>query len=394
MGVRFRWAAAIAGLRRNRISWPTTPGLKYMVALRGHMKPDTADSAGTCLRALIQLHEAGQCCALGFQAADLSRLQITRVHSVGDTSERYVMTSRDDETDRDRRIFVKRYSANSGFRQDVANECRGLRLTHDAFATSAFFRAPEPYGACSEHQILFMEYCPSVNLNKVLFDRLKWSRLIGVRPDRPSLLVYATRLGSLLAELQAIPGASELVDDSASLQLVLRGYRDTMFPRLEACEAAGVPGGLLRRVRDYFCDNLMLPPSPQRLVPQHSDFGPWNILRGPVYLYLVDFHNFTTGLPAYDAAYFFTAVGLWTRYRTVSRTQVRRFQYAFLNAVTTQGGGWVHSPLFRALCLMHLAYLAPIVLSRRSPIHESLYLPVPRRRFIIECFRRHLGDAR
>jgi Ser/Thr protein kinase RdoA (MazF antagonist) len=94
------------------------------------------------------------------------------------------------------------------------------------------------------------------------------------------------------------------------------------------------------------------------MVSQHCDFGPWNILIGKTFVYLTDFGNYMTGFPAYDAAFFHTSLDLFTRYKTVDKSLVRKMQASFLNAFIshhsfTQDLRPVPS-LFEAFCVIHL----------------------------------------
>ncbi len=63
---------------------------------------------------------------------------------------------------------------------------------------------------------------------------------------------------------------------------------------------------------------------------QHCEFGPWNILVGEGLIYLTDFGNFMVGIPAYDAAFFYSYLDLLSRYRLVDRALLGQMQAAFL----------------------------------------------------------------
>lgn len=330
--------------------------------------------------------------------------RLTRVDLPGDTSQRWIISVPALGDTQERQVFAKHYSLTSKFRQDVANEFRGLQIAHGAFRSSGRFRVPEPYGFDEDQHVILMEYCPSVSLATLLFRRLRWSRFALFSAPRREAFQDFAEAGSLLAEFQAIPAnLLQAPYQETVLSHILSRYREPFLRNLEACKAAGLPRVLLDRVRDYVCDR---PTIPERLeiVLQHSDFGPWNVLKGKAYLYLMDFHNFTVGLRSHDAAYFHVALDLWTRFWTVADSDVRHAQGMFLKAFLRETKGpreaapdWARNqmeslPLFRELRIVHMVYFARIALSRRRSVRELAYLPISRRRFLQQWFEREIAD--
>jgi aminoglycoside phosphotransferase (APT) family kinase protein len=333
--------------------------------------------------------------------------QARRVDRPGDTSRRWVIHFFPLKGAPAKHLFVKQYSATSEFRQDVANEFKGLRIAHDAFGSTGCFRAPEPYTYDVGERTIVMEYCPSVTLDRMLFRHVRWSGVLCSAAQRQDCLRAASQVGELLRRFQSIPPRVGGPEDA--LQRSLAGYRDHFLGSLTRCKSLGVSGSDLARVRTYVCDRLCMPPNRPEVVLQHTDFGPWNLLLGEGCLYVVDFHNFGAGFPAYDAAYFHTALGLWRRFRTVSPALIDEAQSAFLKALlvgpdsqtaagssaTDAGTGMASMamPMFRALSAIHMSYFASIILSRRIRTRELAYLPVSRLGFVQEWFRTQLEDA-
>jgi hypothetical protein len=329
---------------------------------------------------------------------------ITRLDLPGDTSLRWLITVPPFGDAPERKLFAKHYSLASKFHQDVAHEFRGLLATYRAFSSSKHFRTPEPYWFDEHQRIIVMEYCPSVPLGRLLFHHLRWSRIVrffALGHKAPDSLAQA---GHLLADFQAIPPqpAHPLQPHPDPTHILLR-YEETFVRHLEACNAAGLPRVLLNRVRHYVRERLQLPHRID-IVAQHSDFGPWNILKGKTYLYLVDFHNHTVGLRTYDAAYFHVALDLWSRFRTVADSDLSKAQDVFLDAFLRghtgargQTCGWRGNqiealPLFRELRIVHMTYFAQIVLSRRRSLRELPYAPVSRRQYFQQWFEREIAE--
>src|SRR5207249_3999386 len=121
-----------------------------------------------------------------------------------DTSQRWIISVPDAQ---ERRILAKHYSLASKFRQDVANEFRGLQVAHGGLRSSECFRAPEPYGFDADRRLILMEYCPSLTLSRWLFHRLRWSRLALFSTHRHEAFHDFAQAGSLLAKFQAIPAS-------------------------------------------------------------------------------------------------------------------------------------------------------------------------------------------
>ena len=332
------------------------------------------------------------------------RYHITRLHLPGDTSLRWIITVPACDDAPEHTLFVKHYSPASKFHQDVAHEFRGLLATHLAFTSSQHFRAPAPYWFDADQRIIVMEYCPSMPLGRMLFHRLRWSALLRFSPLRHNALDGFAEAGHLLAEFQAIPPQPALPGHANSdpTSILLR-YEEPFLRHLEACNVAGIPRVVLNRVRDYVRERLGLPPQ-VAIVSQHSDFGPWNILKGGPYLYLVDFHNHTVGLRAHDAAYFHAALDLWSRFRSVAESEVEKAQDVFLSAFLRAHSGagrpaseWRNHdiealPLFRELRIVHMTYFAQIVLSRRGSLRELPYAPRSRARYFQQWFEREVAE--
>jgi hypothetical protein len=330
--------------------------------------------------------------------------RITRVDLPGDTSVRWRITVPAFGGAPERLLLAKHYSLTSRFHQDVAHEYRGLLATHRAFISSEHFRAPEPYWVDEHRRILVMEWCPSENLGRLLFRHLRWSRFAHVSPWNRREFDGFAQAGELLAAFQAIPLGQDLSSepDQEAARILLR-YQDAFRRHLESCVAAGLPRVLLNRVGDYVCKRLRVPHRCE-IVSQHSDFGPWNILKGKTHLWLIDFHNHTSGFRTHDAAYFHAALDLWTRFRTVAATDVAEAQDAFITAFLRKASGAVGQtsgwrgdqgealPLFRELRIVHMAYFAQIVLARPKALRELRYAPVARRRYFEQWFEREIAE--
>jgi hypothetical protein len=333
--------------------------------------------------------------------------QARRVDRPGDTSRRWIIYFFPVGGEPAQQLFVKQYSATSQFRQDVANEFEGLRVAHDAFGSSGFFRAPEPYTHDAGQQTIVMEYCPSVTVDRVLFHRVRWSRVLHSAAQRQGCLRVVAQVGELLRRFQSIPPRVGVREDV--LQRSLAGYRDHFLGSLARCKALGLSDSDLAGVRTYVWDRLCMPPNNPDVVVQHTDFGPWNLLLGEGCLYVVDFHNFGHGCPGYDAAYFHTALGLWGRFNTVCPVFIREAQATFLRAflagtgphtsaggaaaATGTGRGSIAMPMFRALSAIHMSYFASIILARPVRAREIAYLPSARLAFVREWFRTQLADG-
>jgi hypothetical protein len=332
------------------------------------------------------------------------RYHITRLHLPGDTSSRWIITVPAFGDAPERTLFVKHYSPTSKFHQDVAHEFRGLLAAHLAFTSSRYFRAPAPYWFDDDQRIIVMEHCPSVPLGRWLFHRLRWSAVPRFFSLRQTARDGFAQAGRLLAEFQAIPPLPALPGQpNLDPPSILRRYDGPFLRHLEACNVAGIPRALLNRVRQYVRERLWLPRRIE-IVAQHSDFGPWNILKGGPYLYLVDFHNHTVGLRTHDAAYFHAALDLWSRFRSVAESEVKEAQDVFLSAFL-QGSAeagrpapeWRNHdiealPLFRELRIMHMTYFAQIVLSRRRSLRELPYAPRSRARYFQQWFEREIAE--
>jgi aminoglycoside/choline kinase family phosphotransferase len=128
------------------------------------------------------------------------------------------------------------------------------------------------------------------------------------------------------------------------------------------------------------------------VVPQHSDFGAWNILYQDDRIVLLDFHNYTVGLRAYDAAFLLAALDFKRRFRWVDPDRLRTFQQSFIETFDETDHGKAPSGrastgtaarILRALIVMHTLYFATRLLERkrRFPIH-GVTLQIPVQRFV------------
>jgi phosphotransferase family enzyme len=322
----------------------------------------------------------------------------------GDTSQRWIIRVPSLGDGPERSFFAKHYSLASEFRQDVANEFRGLQIAHVAFRASDRFRAPEPYGFDEDRRVILMEHCPSVTLGRWLFHRVRWSGLTSCSAPKREAFHDVAQAGSLLAQFQAIPASLvETLQQEPGAGGILFRDREAFLRNLEACRTTGLSPALLDRVRDYVCERLHRPQRVE-IVAQHSDFGPWNILKHGKCLYLVDFHNFTVGFRSHDVAYFHAALDLWKRFGTVDARVVLRAQGVFLSAFLRESTGARQAapdrpgdqmdalPLFRELRIVHMAYFARDALLGSWSARELAYLPVPRRRFFQKWFERETAE--
>ena len=283
-------------------------------------------------------------------------------------------------------MLLKRYGPERSH-IDVATELRGLRIAHATLGATGPQRVPTPYACSVDDRAVFMEYCPSVPLNKLIFSRLRWSRLAPASV-RAGLLELVAGAGILLTRLQAarVTGPEGLALPTA--EQVAHRYRAQLSERLAQWSERGLPAGLGRRVHEYVSDRLGAPADAgEELVFQHSDFGPWNLLHRPGVLYVTDFHNATLGAREYDVAWFATALDCLGRYRIVAPAIQAELRATFLRHASLPGAPLRAQARLRAFAAMHMIYFGCVLLATREPLRELAYLPLDKRRFVEGWFQ-------
>jgi hypothetical protein len=204
-------------------------------------------------------------------------------------------------------------------------------------------------------------------------------------------LLAARAAGSMLAALQHVP--IDRIPHGPSFQPADSRYRLALAQRLERAARAGVPATLLAAAERIIDVGKLV--QRVRLVTQHSDFAPWNIIIERQYCAtLVDLHNLTVGVPEYDLAYFVTALDLYRRFGAVRDSRVAALKSAFLEAYhDNKGSGLRDTALiheqdaprftpFDILCVMHAFYFAPQLMAAPSARPLWVLRPVDNRRFV------------
>jgi aminoglycoside phosphotransferase (APT) family kinase protein len=312
--------------------------------------------------------------------------RIDRLGGRRGTSERFRIRFARSAPAPDAVVLLKRYAPERS-NIDVANELRGMRIAHATLGATGPERVPTPYACSVDDRVLFMEYCPSVPLNKVIFSRLRWSRLAPGASVRAGLLELAAAAGTLLTRLQAAPVADGGLGLPTAEQVANR-YRAQLSERLAGWSEHGLHAGLGRRVREYVSDRLGAPADAGgELVFQHSDFGSWNLLHRPGVLYVTDFHNATLGEREYDVAWFATALDCLGRYGIVAPAILAELRSTFLRHASLPGAPVRAQARFRAFAAMHMIYFGCILLATRQPLRELAYLPLDKRRFVEGWFQ-------
>lgn len=351
------------------------------------------------LRSLVRCEQQTRWTRFGFSPEWSFKLAPIAVE--GENASKYLVTFFSKEEKPQRTVFLKQYHHPQIDGAAVGNEFRGIQIAERAFHSTERFRVPQPYSCRPDEKILFMEYCPSVSLKQALFRPLRLSRFFISSRHRERLLEQMAESGRLLSHFQRIPikdrpkGAAETAEG-----IVLR-YEKQLLRHLRICRRAGFPEALIQRIQRAVFGRLENQSSFPPIVLQHSDFAPWNLMVGERYLYLTDFQNFTTGFSAYDAAFFYSALDLLFRYRTVGRALLSRMQRVFLESCSKEGeAGSVHGgmereqalPLFEVFRLMHMTYFAQsIFCSPPGPFYQSVYAD-SFRRFLIDWFHQHLEN--
>jgi len=328
---------------------------------------------------------------------------IAPIEAEGENASKYLATFFSKEGKPQRVVFVKQYHHPQIDSSMVENEYCGIQITFQAFQATDRFRAPQPYSCRLVEKILFMEYCPSTSLKKVLFRPLRFSRVFLSGRDRERLLEYMIETGRLLAHFQRIPVYLHPLAERETAEGIVLRYEKQLLRHLGICRKAGFPEGLIQRIQSAVFHRLESQSSFSPIVLQHSDFAPWNVMIGDRHLYLTDFQNFTPGFSSFDLAFFYSALDLLYRYRTVDGAFLSQMQSALIDAYLNgheEAGSFRERgrevkealPLFEAFRLMHMTYFAQSVFcSSPGSYYQSLYA-VPFRRFLIDWFHQHLED--
>jgi len=229
-----------------------------------------------------------------------------------------------------------------------------------------------------------MEYCPGHELSHLTFRPIRFSRVWVPAGEREKAFDAISRTGELLAAFQ---GSGMNADGSAS-SAVMKRYRDLFKKNFQAYELPlpqNVLAAVERKIRSTLTGRLV-----QRLVPEHHDFGPWNITIGAQYWFMLDFGNFTHGCPEYDLASFTAALGLYSQHRTVDERLVADLQVRFIDSFrcSTDRHLELDGELFRGFALMHLYELARVCLRPRNRIPSVLLRPSPD--FFVKAFEEYL----
>lgn len=362
---------------------------------------ETGDDSLLPLRSMVLREQQTRWGAFGFSPE--WSFTLAPIEAEGENAAKYLATFLSKEGKPQRKVFLKQYHHPQIDSAVVENEFCGIQITHQAFQSTDRFRAPQPYSCRLGEKILFMEYCPSMSLKKVLFRPLRFSRFLLFGQDRERLLEYMIEAGRLLSHFQRIPVHYHPAGEKETAEGIVLRYEKQLLRHLGICRKAGFPEGLIRRIQCSVFHRLESQASFPPIVLQHSDFAPWNLMVGDRHLYLTDFQNFTPGFSSFDLAFFYCALDLLYRYRTVDGALLSQMQSvlvdAYLNgqeeAGLLQGGerkGRQALPLFEAFRLMHMTYFAQsIFCSSPGSYYQSLYA-VSFRRFLTDWFRQHLED--
>jgi tRNA A-37 threonylcarbamoyl transferase component Bud32 len=322
------------------------------------------------------------------------------IEAEGENASKYLATFFSSEGKPQRSVFVKQYHHPKIDGAVVENEFRGIQITYQAFQSTGRFRAPQPYSCRPGERVLFMEYCPSVSLKKVLFRSLRFSRFFLLGRDRQRLLELMMEAGRLLAYFQRIPVDHHPAGERQTAEGVVLRYEKQLLRHLGICRKAGFPEGLIQRIQSAVFHRLESQSSFPPMVLQHSDFAPWNLMMGDQHLYLTDFQNFTPGFGSFDLAFFYCALDLLCRYRTVDRALLSEMQSVFVDAYLNghEASGFFQErrregkqllPLFEAFRLMHMTYFAQsLICASPGSFYQSLYA-VPFHRFLVDWFNQH-----
>lgn len=353
------------------------------------------------LRSMVLREQQTRWGAFGFSPE--WSFNVVPIEAEGENAAKYLATFFSKEGEAQRTVFVKQYHHPQIDGAVVENEFCGIQITHQAFQSTDRFRAPQPYSCRLGEKILFMEFCPSVSLKKVLFRPLRFSRFFLPGRDRERLLEYMIEAGRLLAQFQQIPVQHHPAGGKETAEGIVLRYEKQLLRHLGICRKGGFPEALIQRIQSAVFHRFESRSSFLPIVLQHSDFAPWNLMVGDRHLYLADFQNVTPGFPAFDLAFFYSALDLLYRYRTLNGAFLSRMQSVLVDAYLNgheearffrSGGGEAKEalPLFEAFRLMHMTYFAQSTFCfSPGSYYQSLYA-VPFRRFLIDWFHQHLED--
>ena len=282
-------------------------------------------------------------------------------------------------------LLVKQYHAKWITADLIQNEFLGLQYASEALSRTAQFRAPFPYGRSLEHKLLVMEYCPSEELSHLTFSPIRFSGVWLTAGAREKAFDAISRTGKLLAAFQR---SGTNVDRSGS-DVVMARYLN-LFKRNFKAHQPSLPQNILAAVERKITSTLASQFA-RRLVPEHHDFGPWNVTIGAQYWFLLDFGNFTHGCPEYDLASFTVAVGLYSQHRTVDERLVADLQVLFIDSFRRSAGHDIglDEELFRTFALMHLYELARVCLGRSRRMLSVLLRPCGE--FFVKTFEEYLA---
>ena len=316
-------------------------------------------------------------------SSDMS-VKCSRLPTSGDNAYKYLLQFYSPSGALQSELIVKQYHAKWISPNLIENEFRGLQYASEVLSRTARFRAPSPYGRSAEHKLLVMEYCPGSELSHLTFRPIRFSRVWLTAGAREKAFDAISRTGELLAAFQ---GSGMTADGSAS-SAVMERYRDLFTKNFQAHGLSltqNVLGAVERKIHSILTDR-----SVKRLVPEHHDFGPWNVMIGAQYWFMLDFGNFTHGCPEYDLASFTTALELYSQHHTVDECLVADLQVRFIDSFRRSTGRHLDldGELFRAFALMHLYELARVCLRPRNRI-RSMLLRSPRD-FFVKAFEEYL----
>ncbi|MBI3802525.1 MAG: aminoglycoside phosphotransferase family protein [Nitrospirae bacterium] len=362
----------------------------------------TADSLAS-LRALVLQEHQRHWGVFGFRPEWSFELK-PMAHLEGENAGKYLVSFFSKEGAPQKTVFLKRYHHPQIDAATIENEFQGIRIAHEAFAPTPRFRVPQPYGRLPEEKILFMEYCPSVSLKKVLFRPIRLSRFFLLHRDRKRLVESVAEAGRLLAAFQGIPPERHPSGGKETGEEIVLRYERQCLRHLQLCRKAGVPESLVIQMERSLFRRLEQGGGLQTVL-QHSDFAPWNVMVGARSFYLTDFQNCTTGLAGYDAAFFHCALELLLRYRTADHALIAELQSIFLSEFLRSGsagkGGQAapaaeamevkeRLPCFDLFRLMHMTYFTQSVFcAPPGPSYETFYA-VPLRKFMVDWFQHYL----
>jgi aminoglycoside phosphotransferase (APT) family kinase protein len=312
-----------------------------------------------------------------------------RIDRTGDTSQRYRVRF---ERPARRELLLKRYPPERGA-VDVEHELEGMRIARRALGGEGACRVPLAYACSAEHRALFSEFCPSVPLNKLMFGWLRISRLPATSGARARLIESAAAAGELLRLLHGAAVGESAGSALPTHEQVAERYDRRLQRLLERWNASGLSRSLGQRVGDYAAARLGTARSGYApLVFQHSDFGSWNLLFRPGVLYVTDFHTWTLGHHEYDLLWFATALECLARYRVVDPGLLGEARSAFLRRAGRRAETEADQARFQGLRALHMVHFGRELREAREPLHELVYLPRARRRFVEGWLEDRLDD--